>query len=406
MAKIIGTNNKSFPQRSGASNVRYFWDNLDMKKDLSARYSFICRFFHLMLLDLSKNSGIVNGPRAKANRINWILQHNPNGFPGDELQKQIMSARVKLANFSRLNYVADKNEGKAGDKKTDNEERRATNDELIEYGLDERTFVAVLEAVSHFCAWAYNLEIPPRIQEILSSMESDENAAGEGIPQSELDDVSVDDMANKAYRFPFIIIIDNSISMGEIGRLEKLQQGLNDLYGKIEMSSILRSRVELYVATCGGGANEIVNFAMIDRQMVPLNQLILSPFGACKMASTIDMALDRLKVRLDMYSDASHDIRYFRPWMLILSDGKFKEDMSKVIDRINKDFSKLQVYVRGLSGKANMDNLRLLDPHAAILNSLDGFFKDVFVSLKRIQTSIPGGERIHLINQQGFARNQ
>ena len=376
---------------TGKQLARNFWDNIDMSKSLYNRFYHLGKFFTLIILDLSEGSGIQKGLGEKVNRVNWIVENRPNQ-PGPNVIKDIHEARITLGNFSRLWHTAKENGTKVSE------------DDMNALGLDERGFAHTLRKLSAFIAWAYDLVIDDRIRAIYETRTA---ADSQLIPQAELDRVKADDLAdNKSYRFPFIIIIDNSLSMGESNRLVKLQQGLANLVHEIERSSELSRKIELYVATCGGKPAEVVDFAMIDRQMLQLDMLILKPFGKCKMAEAMQMALNKLQARLDLLSNPSYDIKYYRPWMLILSDGNFRDDMDVTLRRIRKEFSFMQVYARGVSQEADMEKLRRLDPEAAALDSLDGFFKDVFVSLRRVKDSVPGEDRIPLVNQLGFTKKQ
>lgn len=372
----------------GKQQILKLWDNIDMTKNLYSRLCHINKVFTSILRDLSADSDIKEGPGERANRINWIANHHAKGFPGSNTLKEIHEARIMLGKFITFSYNTKENNG------------FVTEKDLEELNLDENAFADLLRKISSFFAWVYDLQIPDHIRGLYEEKSSKEN---DEIPAYELEKVTDDDLnKNKSYRFNFITIIDNSISMGENHLLEKLQQNLTTLEHEINRSTELSRRVELYMATCGGGPTEIVDFAMIERQILSLDQLILRPYGRCCMAATINKALDKLQIRLDKLNDPKCDIKYYRPWMLILTNGNFKDDMKETMARIKRDFGFIQIYARGLSPDANMDNLRTLDPNAAILDSLDGFFKDVFVSLRRVKYSIPGGERIHLVNQSGY----
>ncbi len=365
----------------GPAAVRYLWDNLDMSFSLFKRFSLLSINFNKIIKDLSAASGINDDEAgAKVNRINWILQNNRNGAPGAEMQKSILEARHRIAFFNSLNYDSHNNK------------RFVTAEDLADSGFDEAAFLLTLRQVSVFAAWAYNLEIPQRIQELLKK----DGGNPKDIPADELE-IDEDDLAeNKWHRFPFIILIDNSLSMGEGNSMEKLQHGLTNLFHEIFNNNDLSRSMELYVATCGGQPTEIVDFAMIDRQSLTLDSLLLHPRGACMMADTIQMALRQLDKRLKLLRAPNYDINFYKPWMLILSDGKFRGDMEAAIASI-RAFPDLQVYARGVSAKARMDALRTLDSKATILNDFSVFFKNVFNSLERSQSSIPGGEDIQLI---------
>ena len=226
----------------------------------------------------------------------------------------------------------------------------------------------------------------------------------------DIEKLSLFDLAdNPTSRFPTIIIIDNSLYMGEGNILEELHRGLKGLFQEINDSKTLSGAIELYIATCGGGPNEIVNFATIERQEKILSNMTLRPYGRCMMGATINMALDKLEERINLMKNGEIDVAYYCPWMIILSNGKFvdTEELDIAYSRINalKQNRDIQVYPIGLTPSANLNTLKKLDEtEASILTSVNGFFSDVFVSLNMSESSTPGGERVSLVHKQGFIK--
>ena len=277
-----------------------------------------------------------------------------------------------------------------------------TNEELYEKGFSENLYKSLLKQFSEFLAWIYDVDIPYSIKEmykdIIEPKDIDEM-------QVELKQLSIDDLAeNPDNRAPILLIIDNSLSM-EGDAFKQLQYGLNGLFEELEADVKLKYTVELYISTSGNGPNEIVNFATIDRQRQILNAIELKCKGKCLMGATINMALDKLEERISVMKNGDIDVAYYTPWLIILSNGKFKDDMEGVFERIQdlREKHELQVYPIGLNKNANMDTLRKLDEkEAKILTSVNGFFKDIYSSLKMIEKSTPGGERITLVHHEGF----
>ena len=359
---------------TGKHLVLRFWDNVDMNKPLFCRFHYLNNCFVQTIMDLSKDLDIREGLVEKAKRIKWIINLFSQWSPGPRAKKDFLSVKYTLGKYNALKYLADKNK------------TMVSLQQMEEQGLGETTYVETLRKLSSFLAWTYNLEVPRKIRKIYEKQQEEENDFR--IPAIELELVDEDDMvANTSCRFPLLIIVDNSIPMGENRWLDTIKQGLTQLAHKIYNCPELSRCIELYVATCGGTITEITNFAMIERQMQSFDNLVLKPYGQCKMADAINQALDRLQQRIDKFSDPHYGIKYYKPQMLILSIGKFKGDMQKAVSRIQEQSGDLQVYARGVSKTAHMDNLKALDPGAIILDNLEDFFNDFFVSLKKAKTS-------------------
>lgn len=367
---------------------RLFWEGIDSTRKLFSRLGYLnTNFRKAVLSDLCSAS-----PEKFTNTrdaLKWILHNSGRPLAGRSAEDEFFAARRTLANYSRLSYKA-------------SEEKRMLSDaDMNQNGLTEEVYLITLRQVSEFFCWAYGLVVPERIQNMYSSIK----VAQTDIPIEELERLSVEDLAqNPTRRFPAIIIIDDSFSMGD--QLKELEKELNLLVDEIVASRSLSGSIELYIITCGGKITEIVNFATIDRQAPILDRLELRGKGKCLMASAIKIALGKLDERVSIIRETM-GLEYYCPWLIVLSDGKFKEDMDEALSLLQekKDNHDIMVYPIGVSQQANIDNLRLLDQEeAAILSSMRGFFKDVFNSIKRSENSITAGEHIKLVHQEGFLR--
>lgn len=366
--------------------ARLFWDNIDPAKKLYSRFGFLNINIVGALRDLSQSQNITP-PREMMKRLQWVLRNNASGYPGQTMADQMHQALRTLQEVYAL-----------GCKEKENG-RYVTDLKLEKEGFTEEVYRRVLRQVCEFLAWAYGQVVPDRIQEMYKSVELDDIA----VPQEELDRLSRQDLFDYPdTRFPLIFILDNALYMER--NLSKMKDGLDDLIDEIRHSNQLKDCIEMYVATCGGKVTEVVGFANLRRQEAILEQLQLLPYGPCKMAEAITQALDKLEERISVMQDEDTNVDFYCPWMIILSDGRFRDDMTAVRERLQDmiDRERIQVYVRGVSEAAILDNLRSIAGDVKVLDSVNGFFKDVFVSIKKSEYSVPGGERFHLENQEGF----
>lgn len=363
-------------------NPQRFWDNIDPTKNRYMRFQNLSYNFRKALQSLTNNSSYKNSEMMK----DFIYMKKGVGF-------------IQKTNFFNLCRTMDK----LWIEVFSNKGNRYTDDDLTQIEFNEGKYKLLLKQFSEFLAWAYGVVIPNTIvemykEDIVMPKDIDEI-------QAELEHLSIDDLAdNPGNRAPILFIIDNSLSM-EGDAFEQLQYGLNGLFDELEADVNLKYTVELYISTSGNGPNEIVNFATIDRQRQILNAMELKCKGKCLMGATINIALDKLEERISIMKNGDIDVAYYTPWLIVLSNGKFRDDMEDVFERIQdlREKHELQVYPIGLNKNANMDALRKLDEkEAKILTSVNGFFKDIFSSLKMIEKSTPGGERVTLVHQEGF----
>lgn len=276
-------------------------------------------------------------------------------------------------------------------------------DEIAKRGYPEHKYLQCIKTFSEIMVFAYPIEcpdIPPQVMEMYKDLASD---------MPDLSEISINDLAeNPRDRVPVVFIIDNALYMGKNGKiaLNTLKDSFDQLIEGIRKSPQLSESIELFVATCGGGFNQIVDFATIDRQDLELYTMSLTPKGRCMMGAAINGALDKLQERIKKYSN--EHVRCFRPWLIILSNGSFVDMESEgAYDRLDemRRRNELKVYPVGITNEANIKNLRMINSdEAGIVNSFDGFFKDVFTSLQASQHSEPDDDQVGLVHTNGWTR--
>lgn len=368
-------------------NPRTFWDNITPTKKRFPRFLHLKTNLDSALRSLSQSQDISGSGEIKK-RLRWVLKNLPGGYPGRDMDDQVSSALRTLQKVGTIGWE-ERSKGSY-----------VTEEKLDALGFTEAVYLRTLRQVSEFFAWAFELVVPEIIRDMYSNIELEEVA----IPREELERLSQQDLFDHPdTRFPLVFILDNALYMEK--NLDKLWDGLDSLIEEIRCSSHLQDSIEMYIVTCGGKVTEVVSFANLRRQEAILDQMELVPFGPCKMADAISLALDKLNERISVMQDEDTNVDFYCPWMIILSGGKFRDDMTDVSQRLREmiDNEMLEVYVRGIGDNADMDRLRSITGEAMALTSVNGFFKDVFTSLKKSEYSIPGGSRFHLTNQEGFS---
>ncbi|MBR5205210.1 MAG: hypothetical protein IKW32_08405 [Bacteroidaceae bacterium] len=360
-----------------------FWDNLDMTRALFLRWSYMSFNFKSALITIAKRTG------KNKDLLNAFLRTKD---VGPDQKTAFNNLRRTMDQF----YVEIYYPNKGNKQRIEDSEMKARN-----FGNEE--FKVHLRSFSELLVYAFpGCRIPELIKDIY---ESAPPPKGLNEMMKELEELSIEDLAdNPGNRAPVLFVIDNSLPM-QGQAFDKLQVAFDELFEELKNDKSLLCTVELYIATCGGGPTEIVSFATIDIQKDLLDNMDLQCYGRCLMGQTIKKALDRLDERIHAMKDGEYDVAYYTPWLIILSDGKFKDEMEEVYTRIDelKAARELLVYPKALSNRANMESLRRLDDkEASRLESVNGFFKDIFKSLKTIENKAPGGDRVVLVHQGGF----
>ena len=275
---------------------------------------------------------------------------------------------------------------------------------MIDKGFTEVEYLKYVKIFSELITFAKPNEcpiIPDTIVEMYSNIKFDE---------PDWRELSLKDLAdNPKDRVPVIFIIDNALYMEGCGddSFTTLKDTFRKLINDIDESAQLSEAIELFVATCGGGFKQIVDFGAIEHQKAELLTMssTLPARGRCRMGEAIDGALDRLESRIEQYRDEA--IRYYCPWLIILSNGSFvdMESNADAYERLQrvKGSGEIKVYPVGVTEEANLANLKKLDSkEAGIPDSFEGFFKDVFMSLKASQHSQPADNQVNLVHCGGW----
>jgi len=199
---------------------------------------------------------------------------------------------------------------------------------------------------------------------------------------------------NPTPRVPICLVLDTSGSMAG-NPIDELNSGVELFYQSILNDEVARYAAEISIVTFGGSANQILDFASIERQEVPR----LTAYGQTPMGEAVTLALDLLERRKNEYSSAGVD--YFQPWMVLMTDGAPTDDISQAAARTSDLIQKrkLTIFPIGIGPKANMNVLARFSPNRSPLRlkglNFSQFFEWLSKSVSRVSQSMPG-EKITL----------
>ncbi len=191
-------------------------------------------------------------------------------------------------------------------------------------------------------------------------------------------------------RVPCILLLDVSDSMG--GKpLQELNEALGIFKQELAADALASKRAEVAIITFGSDAQLTHDFARHDALNIPT----LETRGLTAMGRAINMALDELEFRKDLYR--SQGTPYTRPWLFLLTDGEPTDTSefqaaSQRAAQAAKD-SKALIFGVGV-GSANMENLQKVSGDLTFkLNpqfTFAHFFRFVSSSLQAASASRPG----------------
>jgi len=202
------------------------------------------------------------------------------------------------------------------------------------------------------------------------------------------DDVQFD-TSNPEPRCPCILLLDTSKSMqGEA--IAELNVGLQAFKDSVSNDELAMQRIEIAIVTFGGTVNIVQDFITVDQFIPP----ILSVNGLTPMGEAIDVALDHLQERKQIYRE--NGVSYYRPWVFLMTDGEPTDEWQNAAQRIQQaeESKKVAFFTVGVQ-QANMNTLGQISAGSRQPIHLKGLnFKQMFVwlsaSLSGVSHSIPG----------------
>lgn len=204
---------------------------------------------------------------------------------------------------------------------------------------------------------------------------------------------------NPEPRCPCVLVLDTSGSMSG-APIERLNEGLVQFGEELNSDPLARLRVEIAVVTFGRkGVVVESTFCTADEWVAPT----LTTGGVTPMGEAIDRSVDLLDERKDHYKSAG--IEYFRPWMIIMTDGAPTDDWAPSAARLHRLEATKSVVSLGVGvAGADFGVLAKLSPRAP--KALDGLnFGAFFVWLSESQRAVSAsviGEQVPLPPTTGW----
>lgn len=189
---------------------------------------------------------------------------------------------------------------------------------------------------------------------------------------------------NPEPRCPCILLVDVSTSMyGE--PIEALNEGLVRFKEELNKDQLASLRVEVAVITFGSAAEVARDFVTADQFEAPT----LVANGTTMMSAGIDLALDKIEERKRTYRE--NGIDYYRPWLVMMTDGAPTEPQ-EVVNAASAKLKQAESEKRvaafsiGVEG-ADMETLTEISPRRPLmLKELE--FSSMFVWLSQSMSRV------------------
>ena len=154
-----------------------------------------------------------------------------------------------------------------------------------------------------------------------------------------------------------VLVLDTSYSMDD-GPIEELNAGLQRFQEELLKDEITRDRLEVCIVTFDSEVNVVQDPALLTEFTMPT----LQTNGSTCMVDGLEEAISIVENRKLYYK--SHGITYYRPWIVMMTDGEpdSDQDVVGIASRIHNDSeSKKYVFIPvGVGDDINENVLRIL----------------------------------------------
>lgn len=134
---------------------------------------------------------------------------------------------------------------------------------------------------------------------------------------------------NPEPRCPCVLVLDTSGSMAGLA-MDQLNQALKQFVREVSGDSLAAKRLELAVVSCGGDVRVAHDFTTINQFVPP----ILMAGGDTPLGAAVERGLDLIDTRKRNYRLGG--VAYYRPWLIVLTDGEPTDDMRQAARRLNE----------------------------------------------------------------------
>ena len=197
---------------------------------------------------------------------------------------------------------------------------------------------------------------------------------------------------NPEPRCPCVLVVDVSSSMYG-AKMDQLNSGMVTFAQELKADQLASLRTEVAIVTFGSGAEMPQDFVTADQFSPPT----LVANGVTEMSAGINLALDKIEERKQMYRD--NGIDYYRPWLFLITDGAPTEShdvVNSASARLKQAESEKRVaaFSVGVEG-ADMGLLTEISPRRPLM--LKGMeFSSMFIwlsqSMSRVSASLTDDE--------------
>lgn len=212
-------------------------------------------------------------------------------------------------------------------------------------------------------------------------------------------DLFEDLLNNSSDRVVICICIDSSFSMVKDNRIKHVNNGVKKFISNCLDDIYARDAIDLCLIQIGGSKPEIIQ-PFDNIKNVKFKDI--DPNGGTPMGAAVSLALDEIENRLDQLDMFGRT--HYKPWLIIMSDGDAKDDVSSASRRTKEMLINRMIKVKCIDMSDGKEKSSLkeftLDGDVGTISSfeIEDFFSMLSRSAAGLSKSIPGEDEFVDIN--------
>ncbi len=198
--------------------------------------------------------------------------------------------------------------------------------------------------------------------------------------------INVETPKNYEQKCLCVLLLDNSYSMNENGRLNELQKGIEIFHQEIMEDPTTSNRLEVAIIRFGGTVEVMQQPALVNNFRMPR----LAADGGTPMKEAIEEAIGLINARKSWYKQTGQP--YYRPWIITMTDGEPTDinNITEFHDKIQKEVDNKSFFFFAIGVEdANMEKLQRISSKQMPPAKLNGLkFAEFFTWLSASMTQV------------------
>ncbi len=199
---------------------------------------------------------------------------------------------------------------------------------------------------------------------------------------------------NNATRIAVCLIVDTSMTMIMQDKIGHLNRGVQKFIQDCSNDEYAVDSIDLCIIACQGEKPRMIHSFS---NVASIRYKDIEAKGQTPLGASVLMGLQEIQKRMETYRNYGKSS--YRPWLILMSDGKSSDDITKASKVVLQQVQnrKLKVGLIDMSNGQNENDLRVFTKDGNVQSidilHIEQFFTWLSRSVAEMSSSVPGEER-------------